>query len=359
MYNIHQHTNVLQIRFILQAAKYFKIDQQELLDHAKVSIDDTLLPNAPVPVEQAIRLWDAAEQLSGDPLIALKSGGMTNTYQQSHLFSLACASKNLMDASQYIVRYEKNYTGIIRHNITINSDAVTMELITPGDNIEGFRSTVERHMSVMVTAYKIIIPPEEQVNTSPDVYFRHQAAAPISEYQAVLGKKLHFNHDRNILVFSLTTMLVDNPLYNPDMEEVLLEVVQRNDEQALEVDSLITQVEKVILNNLHNTDLNIHFIAKQFSMGPRTLQRRLSEENTSFNVLLNKIRNQRAMILISDPARNMSQITQLLGFQKQSALNQAFSRWHGTTPKKYRQKLFSKESENDPLKHQNVSEEEC
>ncbi len=336
MFPANTCTNALQIRFILQAAKYFNLSTKDLLSSANVIIDNHCLPSAPIPVEVAIRLWQAAEQLSRDPLIALKSGTMTQTYQQSPLFGLVCATKNMMKACKYIIRYQKNNLGMVNHRMGFEGNKVIGELVTPAHHDEELRPLIERQASVMLSFFKVIFSPEVQKNAMPEIYFKHQPNGPVEHYEKILGVKVHFGHSKNLFVAPRHLMDMNNPLHNPEMEEALLSLTQRHDRGITEGTNLIVQIEEFILKNLNNRYLNIDFVATSYAIGPRTLQRRLKEQNTSFNVLLNNVRYNRAMQLIVDPDISISEIATDLGFQNQSALNQAFTRWTNITPRQYR-----------------------
>ena len=69
----------------------------------------------------------------------------------------------------------------------------------------------------------------------------------------------------------------------------------------------------------------------------RTLQRRLSDNNLDYSVLLNKIRYQLALNYIKDTNLSVLQISEKVGYQETSSFSRAFKRWTAVTPKEYRQ----------------------
>ena len=70
-------------------------------------------------------------------------------------------------------------------------------------------------------------------------------------------------------------------------------------------------------------------------MSPRTLQRRLGAEGTTFDVLLDGVRSSRALALI-DTGAALSEVAFALGYSEPSAFHRAFRRWTSTTPRKWR-----------------------
>jgi len=74
-------------------------------------------------------------------------------------------------------------------------------------------------------------------------------------------------------------------------------------------------------------------------MSERTLQRRLQEEGTSFQQLLDDIRRELAGEYLGLGEMAMGQIAYMLGFADQSILSRACQRWFAMSPRQYRQKL--------------------
>lgn len=76
--------------------------------------------------------------------------------------------------------------------------------------------------------------------------------------------------------------------------------------------------------------------ARALAVSPRTLQARLAEEGTSFAGLVDGLRRQRAMTLLSQPDLAVTAIAARLGFATPSAFTRAFRRWTGLAPSDYR-----------------------
>jgi AraC-like DNA-binding protein len=76
-------------------------------------------------------------------------------------------------------------------------------------------------------------------------------------------------------------------------------------------------------------------------MHPRTLQRRLREEGTTFEAIKDGARQDLAQRYLSQPDVPLTQITALLGYSEQSALGRSCRRWFCTTPREMRARLSS------------------
>jgi AraC-like DNA-binding protein len=64
-----------------------------------------------------------------------------------------------------------------------------------------------------------------------------------------------------------------------------------------------------------------------------TLQRRLRQEGTSYQSLLDEIRRELALDYLRDGKHSIADVAFLLGFSDQSNFTRAFRRWTGTTPR--------------------------
>ena len=89
--------------------------------------------------------------------------------------------------------------------------------------------------------------------------------------------------------------------------------------------------------------MNIGTAARRLAMSPRTLQRRLSEEGTSFDTLREETRKQTAEMYLADRTLSVSEVAFLLGFSEPGAFHRAFRRWHNTTPDAFRKQNNSLE----------------
>lgn len=79
-------------------------------------------------------------------------------------------------------------------------------------------------------------------------------------------------------------------------------------------------------------------IARALFLSPRTLHRRLEEEDTSFQAIKDAMRRDLAIEWLGKSARPLSRIAADLGFADASAFYRAFSAWTGEGPRDYRRR---------------------
>ena len=81
-------------------------------------------------------------------------------------------------------------------------------------------------------------------------------------------------------------------------------------------------------------------IAAALFMSPRTLQRKLKQQNTNFIELLTDERKSRVDFLLTQ--HTIAETAYELGFHEQSSFTHAFKKWFSTTPLRYQKLLLKK-----------------
>lgn len=99
---------------------------------------------------------------------------------------------------------------------------------------------------------------------------------------------------------------------------------------------LVTATVAIIREELAQGRPQLEQVARRLSYGPRTLQRRLSEEGTSFRDLAEKILRERAVDLIRDERISLNDIALSLGYSSQTQFSRAVNAWTGHPPGRLR-----------------------
>lgn len=131
---------------------------------------------------------------------------------------------------------------------------------------------------------------------------------------------------------------LDRPLVRADA--ALFGYLSRRAEELLaalpEQDSWSTRVQRAIGNELSHGEPKAVAIAKRFAVSVRTLHRRLGDEGVSFAALVERVRRERAELLLSEPRLSANEVAYLLGYSDPAAFSRAFKRWTGEAPSTWR-----------------------
>ena len=76
----------------------------------------------------------------------------------------------------------------------------------------------------------------------------------------------------------------------------------------------------------------MNVLAKQFALHPKTFQRRLTAEGTTFGTLVEQARRELADHYLRETDLELTQIARELGYAEQSVLSRSCRRWFGEPP---------------------------
>jgi AraC-like DNA-binding protein len=82
--------------------------------------------------------------------------------------------------------------------------------------------------------------------------------------------------------------------------------------------------------------VTVEAVARKLALSPRTLQRQIMAEGTSYQRILRETRESLARHYLERTALPASEISLLLGFDEPNSFYRAFKTWTGTSPEKAR-----------------------
>lgn len=82
-------------------------------------------------------------------------------------------------------------------------------------------------------------------------------------------------------------------------------------------------------------------VAQVFNITPRTLQRRLSAEETTFRDIINELKQMISDMLLRHKPFSIGDISFVLGYSEPAAFIHTFKKWHGIPPQEARKRLES------------------
>ncbi len=82
--------------------------------------------------------------------------------------------------------------------------------------------------------------------------------------------------------------------------------------------------------------LNKTLLSEIVGLSPRTLQRRLAEQHTSYSRVLDQARLLKALDMLKETDATCLDISLMLGYENASTLTRSFRRWMGVSPREYR-----------------------
>jgi AraC-like DNA-binding protein len=167
------------------------------------------------------------------------------------------------------------------------------------------------------------------------VLLPHSPTAPLSCYVRFFGAEVRPERAHGALI--LDERLMDVPLGNVDetIRRIATSYLDTNypPPGASTADLVRTALSRTIGGTAR---ASLDEVARWLALHPRTLQRRLAEEGTSFDRLRDKELRKLAYQYLTESALPMAHVALALGFSEQSALTRVCRRWFGQTPTRVR-----------------------
>jgi len=168
------------------------------------------------------------------------------------------------------------------------------------------------------------------------VEFRHARPSSTADYEEFFGCPVRFDAPRNALSFSRAVAALKVPNASPELLQLLRERGDRLLQARRTGGRIADRVAGLLATQLSNSVPHKSRIAAQLGMSERTLQRRLREEGTSYQAILEETRHELARELLRDTDVALAQVAAQLGFSEPSTFFRAFRRREGVTPGRYR-----------------------
>ena len=159
-------------------------------------------------------------------------------------------------------------------------------------------------------------------------------------HSAAFLTDVHFGQPHNRMLLRHEDLQRTLPTHDP-VVAALHERYLQQQLQKLGHTSTRYRVFTEIVRRLKNGEPRRAEIAASIHVSERTLQRRLREENISFQELLNDARRELAQQYLADPRLSLTEVADLLGFGDQSNFFRASKRWFGVSPGQYRSRFES------------------
>lgn len=169
------------------------------------------------------------------------------------------------------------------------------------------------------------------------VLFSHHPPDDSAPYRRFFQAPLRFDREQTALVFP--TQWLDRAVVGADPHRRRQLEQQIATLENLDPHDLVTQLRRVLRVLLITHRGSLEQVAQLFSMHRRTLNRRLVEQDCTFQGLVNEVRYEIARQLLANTHMPISQITATLDYKDAPSFSRAFRRWSGIAPVKWRARL--------------------
>ncbi len=284
-----------------------------------------------IKVRQLIRLWEMAVDVTGDPALTIH---LRQTYGKNLTHFINCIamnSANGLEALKHWSRYASLVCEANRVVVTEANDCATITFINTVPEISN--PWIPEHTFYQLIDYARILIGDEFEPV--DIRFQHLCPCDPRIYEEFFRCPVYFLQEENSVCCRRELLLKDFKESNPHLQSVLIERAESDLKQLTKSSSFKSRVIECVVEEMPKGSLSVESICKNLNMSRSTLHRKLKEEATSFNFILVDVRMELAKTYLNQDM-NVTQIAYLLGYSNASNFLNAFKRWFGVNPGKYR-----------------------
>lgn len=326
----------------IKAAAKCGFNVQPLFEQAGIQVDLIRLEEARVSPLQLISLLEQSVALSPHKHFPFVLGDTFAFESLPEFETLLTTSPSLRDALQVAKLAARVILPWVRIELVEQGEVarinLSLELALPG----AMSSRLPLHLvleAVLASVRKFgrSLQGSEEGFLAVDVAGPRPPHAP--QFESFFGVPVHFDQPSYALV--VERRVLDLPLEGafPTLHQQAQILAERRLDQEARRQGMAFELEEKISRDPGLLELGIEDMAERLGLHPRTLQRRLKDENDSYLNVQARMRHRLACQWLRQGERSIDDISAKLGFSDRRAFTAAFKRWEGLTPSAWREKI--------------------
>ena len=293
--------------------------------------DDTLASaDRRVPARASVRFWERAVEATGDPVLGLAVARQVRPATFHVLSQAVLASATLRDGLERIAAYGTMVADHAALGTVRDDEGFALTLGWKPGAPRPAVAALDAVMATILLQCRVIAGP-----VSPRlVHLERPVPDDPSPYLACFGCPVVFGARDNRLVFE--TQDVDRVLPAGDVA-----LARANDDvldaylASLHTSPMRRRVREVLVGMPSGDEPTATAVARTLHISPRSLQRHLQAEGTTFRELLAEVRRDLAEAYLRSGRWSVREVSHLLGFSETAAFSRAFKRWTGVAPSQF------------------------
>lgn len=310
-------------------------DCTDLLAESGLEISVLDDPDKTMTILQKKQITKNIIAITKDPLIGLKMGKAFRLDDFGTLGYAALCAKTRGESLKILLSLQLLIITEFEIKTELQGEEFSIQLYSNEKNMDD----VFTFHCDMETASTIFSEGDSEDNKKSliAINFMHNQTHLRQEYESFFGCTVNFNRPFNEVVLKKDYLEIDMPRADIQTSKLCLDQCKKILSEMTRVSGLIEKVREIMLSKAGNFP-NILEVSSELKTSERTLRRKLKEEKTSFQSILNEVRSQLAKDYLKTELA-IEQIAELIGYSEPANFSNAFKRWTSLSPKEYRQTL--------------------
>ncbi len=321
---------------LVAIANRSSLSVDSLLEKAGLTKEQINDPKSQLSLSQFDSILEVMKEASKDPALGLHHGLTLQLNSLQILGTLLATASSLKQVFDLYNRYKDLVSPHIAFSLENRGAQTHINYI---DRIENGNKAIyaEIAMTSLLSIARSLSGKELfRIN---EIHFRHPEPDYSEEYQRIFKCPVFFDRPQTKII--VNSSILEKPLLGA-LPEANRKIEMEARAQLLQLhqsQKVSRQIINYLEENLGQNSISIQDVADHLKMTPRTLQRRLKDEDTSYVILREKVRFRFAQNYLRDDSMNMDTIAALLGFSESTNFYHAFKRWSGVSPGEFRKRL--------------------
>lgn len=311
-----------------------EIDYLPLLKRAGIPEEALSKPEYTITPSQEIGFTRDVYQSLGRPELGLLIGPRYHLSSYGMLGLAAMSSRDLFHCFKVIFENIVLTWTYFKVTLYTEGESAYLQMDPVRDLGQSLQFMIERDLSA---AYLIAKEALEQELPLISVEFKHPETNYPEKYNEVFGCPALFNANFNRISFDKRWLA--EPLAKSEPETSRIFAAQcRSIAASLKAKYSFAEHIRYHLLNSSRESPSLETIAKILNTTPRTIQRKLLTEDTSFQELLDDVRISVSTEYLLTTKLTIEEIADRVGYSDAAAFSNAFKRWTGIAPTGYRKR---------------------
>jgi AraC-like DNA-binding protein len=318
---------------LADALRSYGIDADQVFAQAGIKLAAISSPSQRLPVSRVQKVWRYAEEHTDD-LFGIRVAGFLNPASLHALgFALMCSS-TLKDFFERYIRYRCVLSHLHFCELLEDDDCYRLRVVDE----RRIKSEITQDAAIgfFLNMARLLLG----ADFAPLAMHITRAASPaMADLETFLRAELRTGSDDYALLLDKESMGRKLRFANPQLAKQQDALVEQYIASLGLISEYMLRVRTQIKQLLERGEVSIELVADNLHVTVRTLQRRLSDEGSSYNSLLDVARQQLALEYAGDRAISATEAAMKLGFNDSGSFGRSFRRWTGHSFTAYREKL--------------------
>jgi len=282
-------------------------------------------------------LASSCSEVEKDPLFVLRTSAKSLPPGHGILGLLVQSCNTLGEACRYGYKFQHLTRNGLHSRLSYQEGSVISTIDVENCDPQSIAFLVEYCQASLYSIANYLVEWSKPIKIK-EIHFMHKALGPLSEYKRILDTdNIFFSQAENKIVFDREIMDFAIERADPGAKEALLQEAKVQLQSLNSLAKFEVKLRSLLANQAIFKALILSDCAMALNVSESTFKRRLLEEGTSYQAVLDDVRELKAKQLLEQTSDSIQQISEALDFSNRSAFARSFRNRTGLSPLQFRQ----------------------